>query len=400
MIQPAIARKAGPPQAIIIVLISMLPMMAIVALMPAVPAIKDNFKDIPGIDTWAPLVLSAPGLCIALVAPYAGYLSDKFGRRNLLLVTMILYGAGGIIPFFVQSFAALMAGRLVLGIGEAFIMTIGNVLLGDYFSSEERSKWLMVQGVAGTVFGTLLLSGSGYLAAKGWQYPFLVYNLAFVFALAALFFIFEPHQKTLLQKEKHTTKIPAGLITKLFSITLIASSLYFVYTLQFSLALDAIGIKHRARLGNISAAASIAVPVGALIFRLICKKSIGVQLLIASLFIGAGLTGIGVSHSLAGIILFAVVQQLGCGMTMPILIAWGLNILPEEFRGRGMGFWSSAFFLGQFVSPLMVGAIKKLSGSLLNAFVVLGITCLISGFINYLVSKNKTPALLTNENIH
>ena len=152
------------------------------------------------------MVLSAPGLCIALTAPYAGYLTDKFGRRNLLILTMVLYGAGGIIPFFVNSFPALMGGRLLLGIGEAFIMTIGNVLLGDYFSKEERARWIMVQGIAGTVCGTLLLSASGYLAARGWQYPFLVYNLAFVFAFAAWFFIFEPHQKTALQKRRTFNK--------------------------------------------------------------------------------------------------------------------------------------------------------------------------------------------------
>ena len=393
-------RKAGTAQAIVIILVSMLPMMAIVALMPVVPAIAENFKHIPGISTWAPMVLSAPGLCIALTAPYAGYLADKFGRRNLLIVTMVLYGIGGIVPFFVNSFTALMSGRLLLGIGESFIMTIGNVLLGDYFSKEERSKWLMVQGIISTVAGTLLLSGSGYLAAKGWQYPFLVYSLAFVFALAVWIFIFEPHQKTAVQKEKHTTKIPANLIAKLFSITLVASSLYFVYTLQFSLALDAIGIKDRTQLGNISAAASIAVPVGALIFRLIYKKAIGTQLLIASLFIGVGLSGIGLSRSLPGTITFAIIQQLGCGMTMPILIAWGLNILPEEFRGRGMGFWSSAFFLGQFISPLMVGAVKNLSGSLLHAFIILGITCLIAGVLNYLFYKNKIPVVIPNGNAH
>ena len=93
MEQPGQVRKAGTIQGIIIILVAMLPMMAIVALMPIVPAIVDNFKDMSNIMTWAPLVLSAPGLCIALVSPYAGFLTDKFGRRNLLIFTMVLYGA-------------------------------------------------------------------------------------------------------------------------------------------------------------------------------------------------------------------------------------------------------------------------------------------------------------------
>ena len=222
MEQPGQVRKAGTIQGIIIILVAMLPMMAIVALMPIVPAIVDNFKDMSNIMTWAPLVLSAPGLCIALVSPYAGFLTDKFGRRNLLIITMVLYGAGGIIPFFVNSFPALMGGRLILGVGEAFVMTIGNVLLGDYFSSEQRSKWLLIQGIVGSVSGTLLLSLSGYLAVNGWQYPFLVYSLAFVFALAAWIFIFEPERKTEIVKKSGETKIPLSLITKLCTVTLIA----------------------------------------------------------------------------------------------------------------------------------------------------------------------------------
>ena len=90
---------------------------------------------------------------------------------------------------------------------------------------------------------------------------------------------------------------------------------------------------------------------------------------------------------------FAFIQQLGCGTMIPVLIAWGLNSLPPEFRGRGMGFWSSAFFLGQFISPFIVTAVKNLSGSLLNAFVVFGIVCVLLGVINYLFTANKSVAL-------
>ncbi|MFX0557798.1 MFS transporter [Maribacter sp. CXY002] len=119
-------RKAGIPQGIIIAGISILPMMAVVTLMPVIPTIRNHFSDIPYINILAPLVISAPGLCVALFAPYAGFLADKLGRRKLLLFFTFLYGLGGILPFFVESFALLMGGRLILGIGEAFILTVSN----------------------------------------------------------------------------------------------------------------------------------------------------------------------------------------------------------------------------------------------------------------------------------
>lgn len=400
MITTSQPRQAGAIQGIIIVLINMLPMMAIVALMPVVPAIVENFKDIPHITTWAPLVLSAPGLCIALVSPYAGVLVDKFGRRRLLIATMILYGVGGLIPFFVNSFPALMGGRLLLGVGEAFVMTLANVLLGDYFSVKARTWWLVVQSVAGSACGTFLLYASGQLAAKGWQYPFLVYSAALVFALLSWLFIFEPFEKTSIVKNEAKVKMPLSLITKLCVTTLVASTIWFVYTLQFSLALDEMGFKDRKELGKIFAAASIAVPIGSLLFKFLSKCSIAVQLLIMATLIGTGLLGIGLFHTKTSVMIFATIQQLGCGMTMPVLIGWGLNTLPPEFRGRGMGFWSSAFFLGQFISPLVVTGVKTVAGSLLNAFVFFGILCVALGLINYLLSKNTRHLGVPSEIAH
>jgi MFS family permease len=386
--------KAGTAQAIVIIFINMLPMMAIVALMPVVPAIKENFKDMPNIMTWAPLVLSAPGLCIALLSPYAGFLTDKFGRRKLLLIFTFLYGIGGALPFFLNSFPALLSGRLVLGIGEAFILTIANTLLGDYFSHNDRTKWLMIQGFFGSVFGSFLLWTSGYLATEGWQYPFLVYGLAFVITIAAYFLIFEPDRTESKNIQSNILeKVPLSLVTQLCITTLIASIIYFVYTLQFSLALDELGIKDRKVLGKYSAIASLAVPIGSLLFKLISNKPIRLQLLIVSSCIGLGLIGIGVSNSIEKVVASAWIQQLGCGMTMPVLIAWGLNSLPERFRGRGMGLWSSAFFLGQFVSPLVVTAMRNLTGSLLSAFIAFGVLCIGLGAVNYLFSNNKVVEL-------
>jgi MFS family permease len=80
-----------------------------------------------------------------------------------------------------------MTGRILLGIAEAFILTIGNALLADYFPEEERPKWLSIQGMVGPFLAALIMFGSGFLAAKGWQYPFIVYALAFRFFLQHIF---------------------------------------------------------------------------------------------------------------------------------------------------------------------------------------------------------------------
>lgn len=389
-------RRAGLAQGLVIIMIGILPMMAIVTLMPIVPALVKAFPEVGGIQTLAPLVLSAPGLCVALFSPYAGALTDKLGRRKLLIIFTTLYGIGGVLPFFITSFTALMAGRLLLGVGEAFILTIGNTLLGDYFEKEERAKWLMWQAFVGPALGAVLVAGSGRLSMVSWNLPFLIYASALGLAAFAVFAVFEPERRTEVDPLEPGTAtmmaFPTGLMARLAATTFVLAAIYFVYTLQFSLALDQMGIKKGSELGLYTALASVGVPIGSLMFKRMSGRSANLQFTVLFLLLGTGLTGIGLALGLEATMVFAFIQQLGAGMTIPVLIGWSLRELPERFRGRGMGWWSSAFFLGQFVSPFFVTGTRSVAGGLLNTFVVFGVLCFIIALANVLLSRKPAAA--------
>lgn len=376
------------------VFMAQLPMMAIIALMPALPTIMGHFDQVPNKQLLVPMILTAPGLCVAIIAPFAGYFIDRFGRRRFLLIFMTLYGIGGTIPFFLDNFNTVIIGRFLLGIGEGFVITIGNVLIGDYFGQKERTKWLTIQGVFGFLFGALLLYISGYLASLGWNYPFLVYSLAIILSILGYFYIFEPqHNENLVKKSfGFGAGFPWSTIIKIFFPVLIAAILYFVYTIHFSLALDEKGIKDQKYLGTLTAIASFGMPIGAFMFKYISGIVQWKQFALTALFIGIGLIGIGSISSISITIIFAIIQQIGCGMTLPIVTNWSLKLLPEEFRGRGMGFWAAAFNLGQFLNPAYVNMVRGLTGSLLATFFVTGIISLVfAAFILALniLKKNK-----------
>lgn len=374
-------RKAGTIQAWIVIMINQLPMMAIVALMPALPSLVEHFKDVPNGQMLIPMILTAPGLCVALLAPFAGHMVDKYGRRKLLLLFMFLYGLGGILPFFLDGFNTVISGRLLLGIGEAFVLVIGNTLLGDYFEMKERTKWLTFQGFFGSIVAAGLLALSGQLATIGWNYPFLVYGIAIILTVLASVFIFEPPiKKEIVEnaaEENSPSKFPVKLVLSIFLITFTFAVLYFVYTIHFSLALDEMGIKDKIQLGNMSAITSTAVPLGALIFRYVAKRPFWQQLALIFFFFTVGLTGIGLATDTTSVMIMGWIQQLGCGMTVPVLVSWVLNVLPVQYRGRGMGFWTSGFFLGQFLNPVFVSFMRNATGGLLQTFVSVGIICFV-----------------------
>ena len=59
-----------------------------------------------------------------------------------------------------------------------------------------------------------------------------------------------------------------------------------------------------------------------------------------------------------------------------------------------MGIWSSAFFLGQFVSPLIVHRLDLVAGSMQGAFLITGIAALAITLVALAASlRGRTPAL-------
>ena len=105
--------------------------MAIISLAPTLPTLMEHFKNVPYASVLVPMLLTAPSICIALLAPVAGVITDRYGRRRLLLVSLALYGFGGVLPFLVDSFTVVLTGRLFIGVAEAGILTTSTALMAD-----------------------------------------------------------------------------------------------------------------------------------------------------------------------------------------------------------------------------------------------------------------------------
>ena len=78
----------------------------------------------------------------------------------------------------------------------------------------------------------------------------------------------------------------------------------------------------------------------------------------------------GLASAVPLVVVFAVVTGFGNGLLLPSLLTWALGSLTFEQRGRGTGVWTSAFFIGQFVCPLVVlaltGAFDSLGAAILS----------------------------------
>ncbi|OPX88527.1 MAG: Bacillibactin exporter [Pelotomaculum sp. PtaB.Bin104] len=114
-------------------------------LIPVLPDIK-NALNLQAIEV--SLLITLFSLPAGLIIPVAGFLSDHFGRKVVIIPATIIYGLGGLIAAFgaiflkEHVFSVILAGRVLQGIGAAGTAPIAMALCSDLYQGRERSRSL------------------------------------------------------------------------------------------------------------------------------------------------------------------------------------------------------------------------------------------------------------------
>jgi MFS family permease len=145
-------------------------------------------------------------------------------------------------------------------------------------------------------------------------------------------------------------------------------------------------------IGIAGAAVNLGVVLGSLLFRwsihLTGPTLLGVGLIIAAI----GFAGAGSSDSFILIAMFAVIACIGSGLILPNMLAWIMRHLPDEMRGRGIGFWTGAFFLGQFAAPLIATALSANMGGLANVLLMYGALAAAGAIVTWMSYRKTTTS--------
>ena len=114
-------------------------------------------KDLGGMELYSWLV-TAYLLCETGTVPIAGKLSDRYGRKPLFLVGLLLFIGGSIAAGLSTNMTMLIVCRAVQGVGGGTLMPVAMAAVADFYKPEDRGK---MQGMLGAVFG--IGSGMGPL---------------------------------------------------------------------------------------------------------------------------------------------------------------------------------------------------------------------------------------------
>jgi EmrB/QacA subfamily drug resistance transporter len=137
----------------------------------ALPAIQAELDASSSELQW---VMNGYLLTIAAAVVTAGRLGDMFGRRGAFLVGLAVFGAGSVISGAASAPEALIAGRVVQGIGAAAMLTLSLALVSHAFSPADQGRAFGIwAGVSAIALGLGPLVG-GLLVDLDWRVIFWV----------------------------------------------------------------------------------------------------------------------------------------------------------------------------------------------------------------------------------
>ena len=138
------------------------------------PVLALYARDLPGATPFKlGLALGIYGLTQAVLQIPFGSLSDRFGRKPMLLIGLVLFGIGSLIAALGPGIEAIILGRALQGAGA--ISAVLSALLADLTRPEQRTKAMAIVGVTiGTSFSLSMFLGPVLDRAMGVQGIFLL----------------------------------------------------------------------------------------------------------------------------------------------------------------------------------------------------------------------------------
>ncbi|TVQ14918.1 MAG: MFS transporter [Bacteroidetes bacterium] len=377
---------------------STLTVMAGAIIAPALPQISRDFSHVQGVELLSRLVLTLPALFMAILAPLAGYLIDKSGRKRVLLVSLVLYAIAGTSGLYLNTLPAILVGRAFLGIAVGGIVTAVITLIGDYFEGEERSRFVGTQAAFAGLGGLVFISSGGILADIHWRMPFLIYVSSLLVWIMALISVYEPekikHKASPPMKgsgKKEANFVPAKVLW-ICAIAFFSAIVFYMIPVQMPFMLSSMEGVSNAEIGFAIAFVNVASVTTSLNYSRI-KRRLGfgtiMGLVYVIIFTGFFIISLGGSYILmiAGI----AVTGLGFGMMMPNINLWLISSAPPSLRGRFVGYLNSSLFLGMFLSPVAVQPLIKIS-SINHSFLLMGLIMLVLAGVFFAYGrKKKTP---------
>lgn len=343
--------------------------LALGSLIPTLPRYVE--EDLGGSSVAVGVVLGSFALSAAVLRPFAGRVGDIRGRRILVIGGSTMVGVSVLGYAFVDSIPALVALRLVTGIGEAAMWVGAATAIQDMAPDHRRGEaasYFSVALYAGLAFGPLV--GEWLRDADGYEAVWIFAGCASL--AAAVFGLWTPRDVATEPQPfrlLHPTAIVPGVVLLLGLLPFIGFSSFI------SLYGSSVGIDDVAPLFLLYGGLVLVIRiVGArLPDQLGWRRASTIALLVLG---GAGLL-LGIWGNAIGVWVAVVGLALGMSLLFPALFSAVVASVPAHERSQAVGTFSLSFDLANGIAPPVLGLVVSLASYRL-AFAVSGIGALVA----------------------
>jgi MFS family permease len=272
-----------------------------------------------------------------------GWLADRFGRRPLMLGGAAVFALASAAYAWTTGLAGLVLVRLLHGCGMGLYPTAASAMVADVAPPGRRGEILGFYGAAGSIALAIgPVAGIAVAERLGFTVLFLIAGATAAVAVLATAGVGE----TLARRRR----VPLALTDTLSRAALVPAGLALCLTFSYGTLVAFLPLHAAANGVNpgvffLVFAVTITVargPAGRLSDRIGRPPVAGTGLLLTA----AAMVILAFADDLAGLAAAGAVNGLAYGAAQPALVAWSVDSVPADERGRAMGTYHSAFELG------------------------------------------------------
>ena len=353
------------PNLDIVFAITLLAVLGVSSVAPVFPTVARELDVAPEATGLLITVFTLPGI---VLTPILGILADRYGRKQVLVPTLVLFSLAGSACALARDFQLLLVLRFLQGVGAASLGSLNATLIGDLFHGHRQVQAMGYNSAVLSVGTAVYPSLGGALALLGWYVPFALPMVGLPVALLVLFRLEAVKVETDTGFRSYLGGALEGIRSrKVLGLYLNSLAtfivLYGAYTTFVPLHLAARFDSSAPAIGLIMTVGSLATAVTAMALGPLARRFsqsglmiIGFALYAVSFLTIPWLTG----HWWVAlpVALFGMAQ----GVNYPVVMSMLAALAPTEHRAVFMSGNGMVLRLGQTSGPLLMGGVSATLG--------------------------------------
>ena len=336
-------------------------------------------------------VLPSVGLCIGGAA--AGFAIDRFGSRRVLLCAIVAFALFGSAGLYIDNAVGLLASRFMLGFAAIAYGSATIAMIGNRFDDAGRARTLSWRNIMGGISGIVSLTAAGSIAhSHSWHCVFALFLVPLVMIPLTLLGVAPSAPRTTARAEA-AAKDSLIFLWPILTLAVFLAVVMMMNTTQFQFLLAENGVTDPKELAHVMLAGTTMSMVGSLLYsELGPKVGFSLNYSISALLLGLGVMTVGLSHGPVVAAMGGALTGSGSGWLIPHLSRTILARTPAAARGRAVGFFFFAIYLGDLLNPIAIRPIALQLGLHRTFFIIGGIVAL-SALQIVLPRRKKAPAI-------